>query len=202
MTTATETAFSASQDTDVRGLVAVAATVGAIGCAGYISTIFLYGEQSVRDSVRSPVSIVSNLLVALAFAALAAALPVMGARLGLPRWASLLGGAGCAAVVATSFGTATLAVHAAGLLTDEQMEQESVWFLLFQAPQSLPLAIAFITLGTTVIRRRTPPRSAGWLLAVAGVLSLLPAYPPGCLLASLGLLALSRGKRDDQSPRG
>lgn len=176
---------------DGRRLVAVAATVGVIGCAGYISTIVLLADLTTREAVRSPLSIVSNLLVAGGFAVLAAALPLFGLRAGLPRWASVLAGVGCAAVAATSWGTGTLAVFAAGLLSDEQMEVGGAWLLVFQAPQSLPCAVAFTALGAAVLRYRIAARGAGVLLVVAGVISIVPAYPPGAFLASLGLLWLA-----------
>lgn len=199
MTTSDPTRLAVTPHTSGSGghnLLLAAAVAGAVGCSGYISTIVLLSDLSIRDAVRSPITITSNIVVAVAFALLAALVPLMAARLALPRWAGLLAAVGCAAVGATAWGTGTLAVHAAGLLTESQMEANSGWFSLFQAPQSLPCAIGFIALGLSIARRRAASRGAGILLVVAGAASLMPAYPPGALLASLGLLWVAQTERE------
>lgn len=189
-------ALSTDRTFAARGTVVAAGVAAAIGCAGYISTIFLLSDLTVRDAARAPLTITSSLVVAIAFAVLAAGLPTLVSGLRLPRWAGVVAGAGCALVAANAWGTGTLAVHAAGLLTDAQMMQESVWFTLFQAGQSLPCAVGFLALAVAGLRRRAVSRGAGALLLVAGVVSLLPAYPPGALLASLALVWIAGSSRD------
>jgi hypothetical protein len=183
-----------------RGLVVAAGAAATIGCIGYISTIVLLSDLSVRDAARSPLTITSNLIVAAAFAVVAAGLPTLIGAARLPRWAGILATVGCVFVVANAWGTGTLAVHAAGLLTDAQMDQNSGWFTLFQAGQSLPAGIGLFALGFTGWRRRALSRGASALLIVAGVASLVPAYPPGALLTSLALIWTARTARTDQHP--
>lgn len=200
MSSLTATPPTIGRVSGTRGLVTAAAVAGAIGCAGYISTIFLLSDLAVRDAARSPLTITSNLVVAIAFAVLAATLPGLVAAARLPRWAGLFAAIGCAFVAANAWGTATLAVHAAGLLSDAQVEQNSGWFTLFQAGQTLPSAIGFIALGIVGWRRHAMSRGAGILLLVAGVISLLPAYPPGAVLAGLALAWTARTARGDGGP--
>lgn len=199
MTTSDPTRLAVTPHTSRSGgqsLRLAAAVAGAVGCSGYISTIVLLSDLSVRDAARSPLTIASNIVVAVAFALLAALVPLMAVRLALPRWAGLLAAVGCVAIAATAWGTGTLAVHAAGLLTESQMDEGSGWFFLFQAPQSLPCAVGFIALGLSIARRRAAARGAGVLLVVAGAASLMPAYPPGALLASLALLWVAQTEHE------
>lgn len=179
-----------------RGIVVAAGVAAAIGCAGYISTIFLLSDPTVRDAARAPLTITASLVVAISFAVLAAGLPTLVNGLRLPRWAGVVAGAGCALVAANAWGTGTLAVPAASLLTDAQMTHESVWFTLLQAGQSLPCAVGFLALAVAGLRRRAFSRGAGVLLLVAGVVSLLPAYPPGALLAALAVVWIAGSARD------
>lgn len=177
----------------IRPTIAAAAGVaGAVGAAGYISTIVLLSDLSAREAIRSPLTVTSNLVVAVAFAVLAATLPSLVTSARLPRWAGVLGAVGCAFVTANAWGTATLAVHASGLLTDQQFEQTSGWFTMFQAGQTLPCAVGFLALAVTGWRRRALPRGACLLLGAAGLLNLLPAYPPAAVLAGLALTWLAR----------
>lgn len=175
-----------------RTAVTAAALIGAIGCAGYISTLFLLSDLSIREAARSPLTIASNLIVAIAFAALAVSLPGLRHSTALPGWALVVTAVGCAGITAIAWATGTLAVHAAGLLTETQIEQTSIWFDLFQGPQVLPCTVGFVALAITGWRRHAIPRGAAALLAVAGLLSVVPAYPPGAIVGALAITWVAR----------
>jgi hypothetical protein len=187
MSSPTSTVSVTDRPAPDRTTVTAAALIGAVGCAGYISTLFLLSDLTIREAARSPLTIASNLIVAIAFAVLAASLPGLRHSTALPGWALIVTAVGCAGITATAWATGTLAVHAAGLLTESQMEQTSIWFDLFQGPQVLPCTVGFLALAIGGWRHHAIPRGAAALLGVAGVLSVVPAYPPGAIVGALAI---------------
>lgn len=178
-----------------RTAVAAAAIVGALGSAAYIASFAVAADLTVREAARHPLVITANLLVAVAFMALAVTVRGLAGPTGLPRWALTVTAAGCAAVGAVAWAQATVMPYAAGLLSDAQVEQGGAFLTLLWLPKMALCAVGLV--GLAVAGRRLPsaPRGLSVLLAVAGVASLLPPYPPGALLTGLALAWIARTVR-------
>jgi hypothetical protein len=177
-----------------RTAVVAAGLVGALGCVAYVLSVVIAPDMTVREAMSSPLVVTANIVVTLAFVALAITVPRLAPDL-LPRAVRYLVATYAAFVAAAAWALATLGAHAAGLLTDEEMDRTSVYFDLLQAPKIVLGLVGLTALAVVGWRRRAFSRGAAAVLVLAGVASLIPPYPPGALLACLGVVWAARSAR-------
>ncbi len=174
------------------GGVATAALVGVLASAAFIAGFALLSDLSFREAARSPYSVAVNVLAALAFGGLAAAIPSLARVVDVPRWTVHVSAAACAGISAMAWSLATVAPHFTSYVSDEEYLEFSPWLLLLPAPKMILGLVGFVALAVIGWRRRAIPRGAAVLLVLAGVASLWWAYPPGALLAALAFAWIAR----------
>lgn len=166
---------------------------GAIGAAAAISGVVFMSDVSQRESARSPLSFTANVLIAVGFLITALALAGSSAELRMPRWAVLVGAAGCAMVSAVAWGMATFGVETARLVTDKQWEHPGAMLILAFVPKMILCAIGFGAFAVVGWRNKTFSRGACILLGLAAVVSgLVPPHQPGALVGGLALVWAAR----------
>ncbi len=192
MEQATSTLRPDHQVTDGPRLVPAAALLAALGSLAYISTVAAGGDLSAREAFLLPVGVVGCVLSTVGCLGLALRLPV---EITAPRWAVWSTAAALAFVMAQAWATATVVVGLAGQVDDVTFDAVgSSWGLtVFMLPK-IPLGVVGL-MGLAVVAWRVgPSRGAAGLLALASLAFLLPPFPPGLLLACLGLIWTSRAK--------
>ena len=170
--------------------VLAAAAVAALGSAAFISSQFFLAGLSDREAIASTFLVVVNAVVALAFVALALELPTVASLSALPRWAVVVTALGFAFLGALAWGLGTVGGAAAGSMTDAQFENADgdARFTLAFLPKMLLGAVGLLALALAGWRRGAVAKGACVVLALAGLASVLPPYPPGALLAAIGLV--------------
>jgi glucan phosphoethanolaminetransferase (alkaline phosphatase superfamily) len=191
MSTTTDAAAPAQATAGTRTTVTAAGLAGAVAFAGYMGP-FLLSEPSTQEYTRSPLVITSGVVATLAFVALAVTLPGLARAVRLPSWALYVTAAGCAFVAAMAWAWATMGTHVVDLLTEAQLEETSVWFEMIWVPKVVLCGVGLIALAVTGWRRHAVSRGAAVLLGLAGLASLLPAHPPGAVLAGIALAWCAR----------
>lgn len=177
-----------------RTAVVAAGLVGALGCVAYVLSVVIAPETTTREATRSPLVVTANIVVTLAFIGLAITLAQL-ARDRIPRAVRYLTATYAAFVAVVAWALATMGAHTAGLLTDEEMDRTSAYFHLLQAPKMVLGLVALTALAVVGWRRRAFSRGAAAVLLLAGLVSLIPPYPPGALLAAIGLVWAARTVR-------
>ena len=81
--------------------------------------------------------------------------------------------------------------------TDAQFDDigTSAWIVIMAAPKMILGLVGFLALAVTGWRDRSLSRPASILLALGALASLLPPFPPGVLLVSIGLILVARDLR-------
>jgi hypothetical protein len=174
-----------------RTAVVAAGLVGALGCGAYVLSVVIAPDMTIREAISSPLVVTANIVVTLAFVGLAMTLPHLAADR-LPRAVRYLTATYAAFVAAVAWAFATLGAHTAGLLTDEEMDRTSFHFYLLQAPKIVLGLVGLTALAVVGWRRRAFSRGAAAVLLLAGLASLIPPYPPGALLACIGIVWAAR----------
>ncbi len=174
-----------------RTAVVAAGLVGALGCAAYVLSVVIAPDMTLREAMRSPLVVTANIVVTLAFIGLAITLPQLAADR-LPRAIRYLTATYAGFVAVVAWALATMGAHTAGLLTDEEMDITSGYFHLLQAPKMVLGLVALTALAVVGWRRRVFSRGASAVLLLAALVSLIPPYPPGALLAGIGLVWAAR----------
>ncbi|TDE35704.1 hypothetical protein [Actinomadura sp. 6K520] len=156
--------------------------------AGSLGFIALNGLPP-REAYHHPVNVVASALAAVG--CLIVSLALARWRTALPQWAVLASAAGVWFAGAVAWGQATIIV-AAAVNTDnatfDGLFFASPWVLGGMAPKSILCLVGFLGLAIAGWRRRSVPRSAAVLFALAALLSLGPPFPPGMIVASLAIV--------------
>ena len=165
------------------------ATTAAVGSAAYITSQFFLADLTDREAMASTFLVVTNAVVALAFLALALQLPTAPGLRGLPGWALAVSALGLAFVGALAWGLATIGAASAGLMTDAQFASADgdIVFMLAFIPKMILCAVGLSALALVRWQRGTIAKRTCVVLGLAALASLLPPYPPGALLAAIGL---------------
>jgi hypothetical protein len=167
--------------------------IGAIGAAASISGNVFMSDLSQREGARSPLSFTANALIAVGFLITAMALAGSSDDLRMPRWAVLVGAAGCAMVSAVAWGMATFGVETARLVTDTQWDHPGAMLVVAFVPKMILCALGFGAFAVVGWRKRTFSRGACILLGLAAVVSgLIPPHQPGGLVGGLALVWAAR----------
>lgn len=191
MTTLAPAADTATA-TSTRTAVVAGGLVGALGSAAYAASVVVAPDLTVREAATHPLVLTANVVVALAFVALAVTIRGLAELTGLPRWALAVTAAGCAFVGAVALTQATALPHMVGLISDAEAELSSGYLVLMWLPKIALCAVGLAGLAVAGWRRRSLSRGLCVLLAVAGLVSVVPPYPPGALLTGLALAWLAR----------
>ena len=167
--------------------------IGAIGAVAAISGVVFTSDLSQREGARSPLSFTANVLIAVGFLITALALAGSSAELRMPRWAVLVGAAGCTMVSAVAWGMATFGVETARLVTDNQWEHPGAMLVVAFVPKMILCAVGFGAFAVVGWRNRTFSRGACVLLGLAAVVSgLVPPHQPGAMVGGLALVWAAR----------
>jgi hypothetical protein len=170
--------------------LAIGSVLAALGCLGYIS---LNGDTP-RESFSNPVNTVAGIAATLGAVVLAQTLAKWRTTT-LPAWALTVSAAGLVMVAANSWFAGTGIRAVADHTSNEQFKDlifEAPWLIAMSVPNMVLCLVGFNAVAVAGWRQRSLPRSSSVLLVLAGLLSVLPAYPPGLLFASAALFIASR----------
>lgn len=171
-------------------LLASGAVLGILGSLAFASVVVLDSDATDREAFATPTGIVGS-----ATATLGAVLIVLAlreaSRTSIP---ATLATTGMVFTAAITWFDATAIVAIADHTTDGGFDDigGSAWVLLFTAPKMVLCLVGFGALAIDGRRRGTMSTAASALLGVGALASVLPPFPPGLLLVSVGLLVLSR----------
>ncbi|MCW2887376.1 MAG: hypothetical protein QOE54_5736 [Streptosporangiaceae bacterium] len=193
MSSATTTQPQTAESAPASQVAVIAgALIGAIGAAAFFSSIPLLNDLSNRETLLQPLTITTNIMMAVGFSIVALALPSFATHLRLPRWAILTSAAGCVALAAVAWAMGTIAPALAHMLTDAQWDQgPGVLGTLAFLPKGLLCAVGFTAMAITGWRRKVASRGACALLALAALIALVTSPLPQMPTALLGGLALA-----------
>jgi hypothetical protein len=174
--------------------VVAAAVVGALACLAYFSTFFLLADASAREAVGSLILVTVNAVAALAFIVLAVQLAGAAFLAALPRQAVVLAAVGVGFVGALAWALATLGPVTADAMTDAQFDAaaDSFGLILAHLPKQVFCLVGFLWLAIAGWRRGAFAKGACIVFGVAGIVSLIPPYPPGALLATVAVVWAAR----------
>ncbi len=180
------TTRSAAIGTQIGGVAAL------LGSLAFISTVASSGDLTPRESFLLPVSIAGCAVAAVGLALLIAFAP----RLldGLPRWAVVLSTAALVVAFAVAWAQATIVPALADLVTDDVFDKinESSGLIVFMIPKSILGLVGFGTLAIAGLRSGALPKAAAILLGLGALAFVLPPFPPGLVLISIGLILAAR----------
>jgi hypothetical protein len=192
VTTSTSSPPAVSTESSLSTVTAVGTVFAALGSIGYIAPHLVDDDIVPRDAFASPLGIGACLVATVG--ALLMGLSLVRWRVALPGWAVLGAATGLVFVAANTwfFGTGIVAVadHTDDALFETIGTSGWIWAMYF--PKMLLCLVSFVALGVAGWRRRSIPRPAAAVLALAGVLSLVPPHPPGLVLASLAFFLIAR----------
>lgn len=174
----------------------VGAAAALLGSLAFISTVATSGDLSPRESFLTPVSIAGCGIAAIGLALLVIFTPrTLDA---LPRWAVVVASGALATAFALAWTQATLVPGLADLTTDALFDDinTSVGLAVFMAPKSLLGLVGFGALAISGLRSHALTKPAGILLGLGAIAFVLPPFPPGVVLVSLGLI-LTAHRSDD-----
>lgn len=186
--TSTPTTTSTPATTAVR----VGATATLLGSLAFISTVAAGGDLSARESFLLPVGIVGSAIATAGLAVLLWSLPPLLVR--LPRWVSATVVAALGFTLALTWFDATAIVGIASTTTDPVFDAigSSAGVSALFVPKSLLGVVAFGSLAFHGLRAGVLGRAGAALIGLGAVVYLLPPYPPGLVLVSIGLLVATR----------
>ncbi len=175
-------------------LVAAGSVIAALGALMYISVGVLQTGTS-REDFASPINIAGSIIATIGIAIILQALA--GQRALGPSWAVTTASAGLLFTAAIAWFNGTGIVAVANGTTDAQFDDigVSAWIVIMAAPKMILGLVGFLALAVTGWRDRSLSRPASILLALGALASLLPPFPPGVLLVSIGLILVARDLR-------
>jgi hypothetical protein len=152
--------------------------VGALACLAYFSTFFLLADATAREAVGSPVLVTVNAVAALAFIVLAVQLAAVGIGF----------------VGALAWALGTLGPVTANAMTDAQFDAaaDSFGLILAHLPKQVFCLVGFLWLAIAGWRQGVLAKGACIVFGIAGIVSLIPPYPPGALLATVAVVWAAR----------
>lgn len=196
VTAATQT--PASPATGPRTAITVAGLAAAVACAANIAGWFLLADLSHARIDRAPAAIVESLIPGLAYIVLAVSLPSLADRTRLPRWALTLAAAACGFIAIPAWAFGSIIAHLATRLPEAQFDavgEPTVLLMLLNLPAMVLGLIAFVTLAIVGWRNRAMSRGACVLMFIAGLVALIPDFPPVGLLAGLAFAWTAHSSR-------
>lgn len=193
--TTTSSAPTSSPTTAVR----IGATATLLGSLAFISTVAAGGDLSARESFLLPVGIVGSAIATVGLAVLIWCLPAF--LVGVQRRVVAMVGAALAFTLALTWFDATAIVGIASTTTDPVFDDigSSAGVSALFVPKSVLGLVAFAALAIFGRRSGTLGRAGAALIGLGAVVFLLPPYPPGLVLVSIGLLVAARGTGRDRS---
>jgi hypothetical protein len=195
-TLAAQSRTSISAGAGPRTAVTAAALAGALASAAGIANWFLLANLSHAQIDRAPLTIVEDLITAVAYIVLAVSLPALAGGSRLPHWALCIAGAACASIAIAAWTFGSVIANLANTLSDAQFDalgRPSLLLQLFYAPTAITGLIGFIAVAVAVTGcHRAMSRGACVLLVLAGLAALLPDFPPVGLLAGVALAGTVR----------
>jgi hypothetical protein len=185
----------ATGDERYRVTLAIGSILAALGALGYVSVIIFGSELSSRESFEAPVNRVGCIVATVGLLLIALSLAqgkVLGT--GWPITVSVLAFFFTAAN-AWFFGTGVIAVTS--VVTDQQFDRmvETNGFLVMVVPKMVLGLAGLVALGVKGWRAGSLSRPAAVFLVLGGIASAIPPFPPGAILASIGLFIASRERQ-------
>ena len=107
MSTLTTNQAATRQTAPIRIAAIAAGLAGAVACAAYVSGVIFLPDLTHEAASHHPLVIISDVITAFAFVALAVTLPGLAALTRLPRWAMYVCAAGCAFIAGIAWMAAT-----------------------------------------------------------------------------------------------
>jgi hypothetical protein len=202
LTAATQTSVSSA--TGPRTAITGAGLAAAVACAANIAGWFLLADLSHAQLDRAPVTIVEALIAGLAFLGLAVSLPGLASSTRLPRWALTLAAVACGFIAIPAWAFGSIVAHLATQLPEAQFDavgEPTLLLMLLNLPAMALGLIAFVALAIVGWRNRAMSRGACILLFIAGLVALIPDFPPVGLLAGLAFAWTARSSRPVESSR-
>jgi hypothetical protein len=193
-------AFPTESALNARMVLVAGSLLSIIGSAGYAATVIVDSDASAREAFAAPINIVSCFLVT------AGLLMILYAfargRIHGPGWAIVVSATGLFFAAAMTWFFSTGIVAVSQVTTDQQFDDigNSAWNIMMAAPKMLLCFVGFGAVAISNWKSRSMPRSASAFLGVGALASLLPPFPPGVLLISIGLLIAARSRMSDKDP--
>lgn len=175
---------------------AVASQLGALaallGSLAFISTVLGKEGLSTREAFLLPAGILGSAVAAVGLAVLVVTLPRLLQE--LPRWAVMTATTALAFTLVVAWSDATTVPAIASATTDPMFDQigASPWLVGLFAPKSVLGFVGFGAVAVASWRSGALGRGATVLIGLGSVAYLLPPFPPGLVLVSLGLLLTTR----------
>lgn len=183
------------------GLLTVGSVIAALGALMYISVGVLQTGTS-REAFASPINIAGSIIAAIGIAIILQ--PLVRQRVLGPSWALTTASAGLLFTAAIAWFNGTGIVAVANGTADAQFDDigASAWIVIMAGPKMILCLVGFLALAVTGWRDRSLSRAASVLLALGALASLLPPFPPGVLLVSVGLILVARDLRAQNAALG
>ena len=134
----------------------------------------------------------------LAYLVIAVSLPGLAGRTRFPRWALTLAATACGFVAIPAWAFGSIIAHLATQLPEAQFDavgKPTFLLMLLNLPAMVLGLIAFVTLAIVGWRNRAMSRGACVLLFIAGLVALIPDFPPVGLLAGVAFAWTARSSR-------
>jgi glucan phosphoethanolaminetransferase (alkaline phosphatase superfamily) len=172
--------------------VQLGALAALLGSLAFIFTVLGKEGLSSREAFLIPTGIVGSAVATVGLAVLVATLPRLLKP--LPQWAVMTATSALAFTLAVAWSDATTIPAIAATTTDATFDEIGTsWGLVaLFAPKAVLGFIGFMSIAVTSWRMEVLSRGATVLIDLGAVAYLLPPFPPGLVLVSLGLLLASR----------
>ncbi|HMO53747.1 MAG TPA: hypothetical protein PJ994_04520 [Tepidiformaceae bacterium] len=181
-----------STGASARHVISFGTVLAAVGALGYVSVIIFGSDLSNRESFEAPVNLVGCIAATLGL--MLAAVGMLHGGIPARPWITAVASAALFFAAANTwfFGTGILAVT--GAVSNEQFDDviATNGFLWMALPKMVLGLVGFVALGIHGWRSRTIPRIAGVFLVLGGFAFVVPPFPPGVILASIGLFIAAR----------
>ena len=184
------------------GLLAAGSVIAALGALVFASVVVLQTGLTSREAFASPISIAGSIIATIGIAII---LPALARQRGLgPSWAVTTASAGLLFAAADAWFVGTGIVAVANGTADAQFDDigASAWIVIMAGPKMILCLVGFLALAVTGWRDRSLSRAASVLLPLGALASLLPPFPPGVLLVSVGLILVARDLRAQNAALG
>lgn len=175
---------------------AVAVRTGAaatlLGSLLFISTVAVTGDLSPRESFLVPLGVAGSAVAAAGLVVLIVFVPRL--LRGLPLWVCAVLVGALAFTLALAWFDATAIVGVAGHTSDAVFDDigASGGLVAFMAPKSVLGLVGFGALAWHGSRAGAFGRGTAVLFGLGALAFVLPPFPPGLVLVSIGLVAASR----------
>jgi len=188
-------AVGSAEHSSARAMVMVGSVLALLGAITVFGWSFLNWDDSPREVITGPGEIVGCILATAGSILLILGLPRV--LVGVAAWAIAASVIGLAFVLVDTWYHATVAVALANELNDATFDAiyESGWVFLFSLPKMLLCLMGFVGVAVSGWRTGLISRPLCVLLAVGGVVSLVPPFMPGVLVSSIAFLLIAHASR-------